>query len=145
MVFLDFFYLLRSYGLSVSLHEWMTLLEALDKGLAQNSFLRFYHLARGILIKTEADFDRFDQVFLNYFRGIQSGQEIPAEFYDWLNAPKEQKPYDKDEVDGRTDSGLDRLLRMLEQRLQEQHARHDGGPVRVGTGGSTEQGHVGSG
>ena len=32
-MFLDFFYLLRTRGLDVSLFEWLSLIEALDKGL----------------------------------------------------------------------------------------------------------------
>ena len=32
-MFLEFFYLLRARGLEVSINEWMTLVEALDKGL----------------------------------------------------------------------------------------------------------------
>ena len=31
-MFLEFFYLLRARGLDVSINEWMTLVEALDKG-----------------------------------------------------------------------------------------------------------------
>ena len=54
-MFLEFFYLLRAKGLEVSINEWMTLMEALDKGLAHSSFLSFYYLCRSILIKTEAD------------------------------------------------------------------------------------------
>lgn len=40
-MFLEFFYLLRAKGLEVSINEWMTLMEALDKGLARSSFLSF--------------------------------------------------------------------------------------------------------
>ena len=62
-MFLEYFYLLRAKGLEVSINEWMTLMEALDKGLAHSSFLSFYYLCRSILIKTEADYDKFDAVF----------------------------------------------------------------------------------
>ena len=37
-MFEDFLYLLRSSGLKVSLTEWMSLMEALDKGLHGSSF-----------------------------------------------------------------------------------------------------------
>lgn len=43
-MFTAFFYLLRSRGLKVSMNEWMTLMEALDKGLHQSSFTGFYYL-----------------------------------------------------------------------------------------------------
>ena len=71
-MFLTFFYLLRARGLSVSMNEWMTLMEALNQGLAGASLTSFYHLCRSILIKTEADYDKFDQVFAEYFQGIQT-------------------------------------------------------------------------
>ena len=83
-MFLDFFYLLRARGLPVTLNEWMTLMEALDMGLAQASLTRFYHLCRSVLIKSESDFDKFDQVFMEYFRGIETPEQLPKEFWDWL-------------------------------------------------------------
>jgi len=52
-MFINFFYLLRNYGLPVSITEWMTLVEALAKGLAASSLMGFYHLARTVLVKSE--------------------------------------------------------------------------------------------
>ena len=69
-MFLDFFYLLRARGLDVSLNEWLSLIEALDKGLCESSLMNFYHLCRSILIKSESDYDKFDMVFAEYFQGI---------------------------------------------------------------------------
>ena len=54
-MFLEFFYLLRAQGLEISVNEWMTLEEALDKGLAGSSLTGFYRLCRSILIKSESD------------------------------------------------------------------------------------------
>ena len=142
-MFTDFFYLLRKIGLKVSFNEWMSFVEALDKGLARNSLLEFYYLARAVLVKTESDFDTFDRVFLSYFKGIQSVEEIPKELYDWLREPKEQKPYDQDEVDARTNFDLDKLRAMLEERLGQQKKRHDGGQFWIGTGGTSVLGHGG--
>ena len=142
-MFIGFFYRLRDAGLKVSFNEWMDFCEALQKGLAQNSLLEFYYLARAVLVKTEADYDRFDQAFLGYFQGIQSVESIPQEFYQWLQQPKAQKPYDKDEVDARTTFELSKLLEMLEERLGQQKGRHDGGQFWVGTGGTSVLGHSG--
>ncbi len=142
-MFTDFFYLLRAHGLLVSMNEWMTLMEALKKGLADNSLLGFYYLARGVLVKTEADFDKFDQVFLAYFENVRHVDEIPPEFFQWLQTPKEAKPFDKDEVDARTRMTLLKLREMLEERLKEQHSRHDGGQYWIGTGGTSVLGHSG--
>ena len=142
-MFTGLFYALREGGLKVSFNEWMDFCEALQKGLARNSLLEFYYLARAVLVKTEADYDRFDQVFLEYFKGLQSLEVIPREFYDWLQQPKVQKPYDKEEVDARTTFALDKLLEMLEERLGQQKGRHDGGQFWVGTGGTSVLGHSG--
>lgn len=142
-MFIDFFYLLRAHGLMVSLNEWMSLMEGLSKGLHQNSLLGFYHLARALLVKTEADFDRFDQIFLHYFESVRSIDEIPAEFYDWLNKPKDMKNYDPNEVDARTRFDFETLREMLEERTKEQKGRHDGGQYWIGTGGTSVLGHSG--
>lgn len=142
-MFIDFFYLLRAHDLKVSFNEWMLLMEGLSKGLANNSLLDFYYLARAVLIKTEADFDRFDGVFLTYFESVKNLGDIPPEFFEWLSQPKDSKPYDPEEVDARTRFDLEKLRTMLAERLEEQHARHDGGQYWVGTGGTSVLGHAG--
>ena len=76
-MFTAFFYLLRSRGLKVSMNEWMTLMEALDKGLHQSSFTGFYYLCRSVLVKSEADFDKFDGAFLEFFKGVEFEGELP--------------------------------------------------------------------
>ena len=70
-MFIPFFYLLRKRGLPVTPTEWMTLMKALDEGLAKSSFTEFYYVARTILIKSETDYDKFDAAFLEYFREIR--------------------------------------------------------------------------
>lgn len=133
-MFLDLFYLMRARGLHVSMNEWLSLTEALQQGLCRNSLLEFYYISRAILVKTEADFDKFDEVFLDYFDRIQHIEDIPQELLDWLHDPKNMKKYDKEEVDARTTFDLEKLRKMLEERLKEQHERHDGGQYWVGTG-----------
>ncbi|MEG2000425.1 MAG: VWA containing CoxE family protein [Evtepia sp.] len=142
-MFIDFFHLLRAHKLNVTLNEWMTLMEGLDKGLARNSLLEFYYLGRAVLVKTEADFDKYDLVFSEYFHNIQTFDEIPSEFMEWLKEPKQMKDFDKDEVDSRTDFDLEKLRELLEERLQEQNGRHDGGQYWVGTGGTSTMGNRG--
>ena len=55
-MFAAFFYRLRERGLDVSLNEWMTLLEAMAKGLHQSSLTGFYHLCRAIVVKSEVEY-----------------------------------------------------------------------------------------
>ena len=52
-MFTDFFYRLREAGLKVSLGEWLTLQEALSRGLHNSSLTDFYYLSRMILVKSE--------------------------------------------------------------------------------------------
>ena len=86
-MFEEFLYTLRRGGLKVSLTEWMSLMEALDKGLHRSSFTGFYHLCRCLLVKSEADFDRFDRCFLQYFRDVPFEGEVSQELLDWLDRP----------------------------------------------------------
>ncbi len=143
-MFTEFFYFLRARGLDVSLNEWMSLLEAMRLGLHDSSLTGFYYLSRMLLVKSEADFDRFDRAFLEYFKDIQSYDELPKELLDWLNTPIPTRDYDKETVDRRF-AGLDlaAIRAMLEQRLKEQHERHDGGSKWVGTGGTSPFGNSG--
>ena len=61
-MFIEFMHLLREKGLDISLDQWLNLMDALDKGLADNSLIEFYFLCRNVLIKTEADYDKFDML-----------------------------------------------------------------------------------
>ena len=88
-MFAAFFYLLRQRGLDVSLNEWITLLEGMEKGLHHSSLTGFYHLCRAIVVKSEVEYDRFDQVFLEFFKDVPFQGEIPDEMLDWLNRPSE--------------------------------------------------------
>ena len=71
-MFINFLYELKRSGVPVSLTEWMTLMEALNKGLAHSSLTSFYYLARAVLVKSEVYFDNYDQAFYNYFSCLES-------------------------------------------------------------------------
>ena len=135
-MFDSFLYLLRGKGLDVSLNEWLSLNEALDKGLAYSSFTNFYYLCRSILIKSETDFDKFDGAFLEFFKDIDFLNDIPKELLDWLNNPKDT-PGNYDEETALHNMGLEykRIEEMLKERLEEQDSEHNGGKYWVGTGG----------
>ena len=69
-MFQEFFYLLRQYGLDVSITEWLTLQEALSRGLHGSSISGFYNLCRSVLCKSESEYDTFQRAFLDFFRGV---------------------------------------------------------------------------
>ena len=144
-MFASFFYLLRTRGLDVSLNEWMTLLEGMEKGLHRSSLTGFYHLCRAIVVKSEAEYDRFDQVFLEFFKDIPFKGELPEELMDWLNHPAEDLGRTIEELRSRgfPDETLEELLKMLEERLQEQTEEHNGGNYWVGTQGRSPFGNSG--
>jgi len=142
-MFLDFFYLLRARGLPISLNEWLSLVEALDKGLVGSSLTDFYHLCRSILIKSETEYDKFDQVFAEYFKGVESPEDLPEEFWDWLNKDVKVRNINDKTVLDDFQAELEELLRRFQERMEEQKERHDGGNYWIGTGGTSTMGHSG--
>ena len=146
-MFEEFLFLLRRSGLHVSLTEWMSLMEALHKGLHGSSFTSFYHLCRCVLVKTEADFDQFDRCFLEYFKDVDFQQEISKELMDWLDRPDVLNDYATwDEEQALKNMGLsnEEIEAMLRERLQEQTEEHNGGSYWVGTHGMSVFGNAGN-
>ena len=85
-MFFDLFYELKSAKVPVSLKEYLTLLEAMDKHVADYSVENFYYLSRSCLVKDERNLDKFDRVFGTVFKGLEAPEEgevaeIPEE---WL-------------------------------------------------------------
>ncbi len=142
-MFINFFFHLRERGLNVSFSEWMTLLEALSKGLAGTSLTRFYHLCRSICIKHESDFDRYDLSFAEFFEGIEISEQDLEKVLDWLKDPIFPRELTKEELAQLQRWDLDELREEFEKRLAEQTERHDGGNRWIGTGGTSPFGHSG--
>lgn len=143
MVFLDFFYALREAGLGVALQEWRMLLTCLERGLHDSRLEGFYHVARACLVKSESDFDTFDQVFARYFDGIEGAIELSPELLEWLADPR---PFEEltDEMRAALEHlDIDELMQRFRDTLAEQTERHDGGNRWVGTGGRSPFGHGG--
>lgn len=138
-MFLDFFYLLKKEGLPVSLHEYLALHEALDKDAANYSVDDFYYLSRSILIKHESHLDRFDQLFGQYFKGMEVlGKEtfgdIPEE---WLRKNLMNYLTEEEKAMIEAMGGLDKLMERFKQLMEEQKERHEGGNKWIGTGGTS--------
>jgi uncharacterized protein with von Willebrand factor type A (vWA) domain len=140
---IDFFLHLKARKLPVSTKEFLTLLEALQSGLAGHSMEDFYFLARASLVKDESQFDRFDQAFGEYFKGIEAipGLEVDLP-EEWLKAmmQKHLSPEEKAKLEK---LGWDKLMEEFKKRLQEQKGRHQGGSKWVGTGGTSPFGNNG--
>jgi len=142
-LFTGFFYALRNRGVPVSLTEWITLMEALDKGLAFSSLTGFYRLARTVLVKSEAQYDSFDRAFLDFFAEIETPPEMVDEALRWVENSLPPLRISPEERAGFQNWDLEELKRALEERLQEQNEEHHGGSHWVGTGGTSPFGHSG--
>jgi len=142
---IDFFFALRNAKVPVSIKEFLTLLEALEKAVIAPSLDEFYYLARLTLVKDEAHFDKFDRAFGSYFKGIEAvfdtaKGEIPL---DWLikRMERELTPEQKAALEK---FGYDKLMDRLNELLKEQKERHEGGSKWIGTGGTSPFGHGGT-
>jgi uncharacterized protein len=158
---LDFFYTLRSAKLPVSVKEYLTLMEALQKGVvgpnsapsetdtfdeAYSSGYKiddFYYLSRTTLVKDEKHYDKFDRAFAAYFKGVEMiadfTKEIPLE---WLRKNLELN-LSPEELAKIQKMGWDELMETLKKRFEEQKERHEGGSKWIGTGGTSPFGAYG--
>ena len=141
----DFFFTVRKAGIPASLKEFLTLLEALDRGVIYGSIDDFYSLARTCLVKDEAYFDRFDLAFAAYFKGVHAipdafVTDIPAE---WLRRIAERWLTEEEKARVEALGGWEKLLETLRERLEEQKGCHQGGSKWIGTAGTSPFGAYG--
>src|SRR4051794_11128189 len=144
-MFVTFFHELKSAGVPVTLREYLTLMEAMDKDLAGRRAEEFYYLSRAALGKEERNFDKFDRVFGHVFRGLDllsdaAAVDIPAE---WLKKLAEKYLTEEEKKMIEAMGGLDKLLETLRQRMAEQKGRHQGGSKWIGTAGTSPFGAYG--
>ena len=117
---LNLFTALRTAKIPVSLREYLNLIDGLKQDLAGTSVTDFYYLSRAVLVKDERFLDRFDRVFGEVFKGLESEgldgvppSEIPE---DWLRkmAEKFLTDEEKKEIEA---LGWDKLWETLKKRL----------------------------
>src|SRR6267142_1100647 len=78
-----FFVKLKDHKIPVSIKEWLTLLEAMQKDVISPSIDEFYYLSRTTLVKDEQNFDKFDRAFGEYFKGIGTAGTSPFGAYGY--------------------------------------------------------------
>lgn len=141
-MFINFFYQLKSEGVPVSLNEWMTLMEALAKGLSFSSLTGFYYLARAVLVKSEAHYDRYDLAFAKYFQGVETKEDIVEQALKLLaeSLPVSQTTSGNISPLARLNVGA--LRRELEISLNKQNNEQPG-PKWADTLGMSPVGHAG--
>ncbi|APG26873.1 hypothetical protein A7E78_02875 [Syntrophotalea acetylenivorans] len=150
-MFVPFFYTLRKRGVMVTPTAFLRLQKALSLRLVV-SLDDFYIVARSILVKSERDFDTYDQVFAELFAGVET---VPLEGLELDEAARQllktwvKTPQDLAKALGLTEKELRRLTaEELEQylldRLKDQKAVHYGGRKWIGAGGVSPVGHSGN-
>jgi uncharacterized protein with von Willebrand factor type A (vWA) domain len=144
---IDFFLHLKKKKLPVSTREYLTLIEALQARVAAHSIDEFYYLSRTCLIKNEANYDKYDQAFGEYFKGANAGfdgsfgmdVDLPEA---WLKAMAE-KHLSPEQKNALEKLGWDKLMEEFAKRLEEQKEAHHGGNKWIGTGGTSPFGNSG--
>lgn len=142
----SFFLGLRAAGVPVSPTEFLALMQAMQARVGAYSVDDFYLLARMALVKDERHYDRYDQVYAQYFRGIEAAfaalaaGSVPA---DWLKSLGAQALTPEEQAKIKALGGFEELMRTLAERLTEQSGRHEGGSKWIGTGGRSPFGNDG--
>ncbi|MHA7884654.1 vWA domain-containing protein [Nitratireductor rhodophyticola] len=147
-MFIPFFLELKAARVPVSLREYLSLLEGMEKELVSHDVEAFYYLARAALVKDERHIDRFDQVFSHVFKGVEavSGgdsvapQALPEE---WLRRLAEKHLSEEEKKLVEAMGGFEKLMETLKERLAEQKSRHQGGNKWIGTAGTSPFGAYG--
>ncbi len=140
-----FFLELKAANVPVSLREYLTLMEALDKRVTSGSVEEFYYLSRSSLVKDERNLDKFDQVFGHVFKGLDLMSEdevydLPAE---WLAKLNEKFLTEEEKAEIEAMGGWEKIMEELKKRLEEQEGRHEGGNKWIGTAGTSPFGAYG--
>ena len=139
-MFFNLFHTLRRHGVPVTFNEWLTLQQALNENLASNSLTRFYGIARAVMVKNEAHFDRFDRAFLDCFGHIKSDDDIFRRIEERL---QKLPPLELTEEEKRLvkEMEMDEIRAGFLDRLHNQDDQpHIGGNKAIGTGGRSPYG-----
>jgi uncharacterized protein len=139
-----FFLRMKSAKLPVSIKEYLTLIEAMAKNVIEPSIDEFYYLARATLVKDESNYDKFDRVFGEFFKGVESlvGAEVDIPL-EWLMKQAELNLSPEEKALIESLGGWEKLMEMLKERLAEQKGRHQGGSKWIGTAGTSPFGAFG--
>lgn len=149
-MFVSFFYDLRESGIPVTPTAFLRLQKALSLGLII-TWDDFYTVSRAILVKSERDFDAYDEAFVRFFTGVERpspdelsiDDTIRALLDEWLREPGElARALGLTEEQLRRMSG-EELVNYFLERLKDQKGDHHGGRKWIGTGGSSPVGHSG--
>jgi len=141
----DFIYDLRAEGMKVGPTEAVTLARALVMGLHDSTLEGFYDVARALCVHREGDLDAFDRAFSKRFRGATiAALDLVKVLEEWLKDPAKLRLLSKEEREALKNLSLDELKQMLQERLEQQKGRHEGGNKWIGSGGTSPFGTNGT-
>ena len=133
-----FFLKLKDARIPVSIKEYLMLMEGMHKGVISPSIQEFYYFARTALVKDESNYDKYDRVFGEFFKGVESvaglNTDVPLE---WLLKQAELNLTPEEKAMIESMGGWEKLMEMLKKRLEEQKERHQGGNKMIGTAGTS--------
>ncbi len=141
---IDFFLKLRQAKVPVTTKEYLMLIEGMQKGVVGSSIDDFYYFSRTCLVKDEANFDKFDRAFGEYFKGVEAIMGVEADIpLEWLRKQAELNLSAEEKARIEAMGGWEKLMETLKKRLEEQKGRHQGGSKWIGTGGTSPYGAYG--
>src|SRR5260370_36498109 len=117
-MFISLFLELRAAKVPASLREFLSLLEAMRQGVASFDVDEFYFLARTALVKDERYLDRFDRVFGQCFKGIETPADPQTELpEEWLRRLGERCLTEDDKALVEALAGWAKRMETFAQRL----------------------------
>lgn len=148
MPFLKFFFLLREYGILVSVQQVLDFYKGLEKGLARN-LDDLFTFARLVFVKRVEHVDDYERAFALYFynldlpKVVEGDPELLAtrQFREWL-----EQAIKNGELPERAVWSMSRedLMKKFWDTVRKQMEAHQGGSKWVGTGGNSPFGHSGN-
>jgi uncharacterized protein with von Willebrand factor type A (vWA) domain len=145
-MFNNFFYLLRDYGVPVSLRYIMDFFEGLEKGMV-NDLDELFLFSRLVFVKQVGHMDAFQRAFSLYFFNIdipkvaEGDPELfnTKQFKDWL-----KKAVERGIIPGNYwKLTREELMKKFWNTVKEQMEEHNGGNRWIGTGGTSPFGNSG--
>lgn len=115
-MFLNFLLFLRAGGLKVSLNDWLDLIEGLHQGLHGQTLKGFFVLSRALVVKTETDLDKYEELFYQFFKNVSS-EKLRKEMEAMLHHPETAQEIFEQYMEHR-DLDPQAMLQTLEMRLE---------------------------
>lgn len=148
VLFADFVYLLREYGIPASPRDLLDLNRGLDRGIVQ-SLDDLFVFARLTFVRRKEHMDAFERAFAYYFFGVDLPQTAEGDpellrtkaFREWLAKQIAEGRLPERAIYSMT---AEELMARFWETLREQMEAHEGGSKWIGQRGNSPFGHSGN-